>query len=322
MRFLPHVIVLVVATSLPVAARASSDEPANPPTIPALSSDAAKPFVIDGVCRLTAADGFGFHVASDGKNQLCAVFDPHDGTPLYLSDGKQTLLYDLSGNRVVRVPTSRAYVIIGWDPKKPLPLGFDVGVDFNQNPKGLAKTTSSFRIDHFVAAAGESLKRLDGGTNTLLFAAQRPDGNVEAIQVPRGSLDWFRFTSCEQGKDFYDLELEARLPRSVPPEALHFPDLAALRRDIDIVDLDEQLMPNLVLFIKSGIAAAAKMGLAGGDEVRKEVNKVVLSPNWAELRERDRKLGSAYRAALAKQAVQYRAMKNAPAAKNKVSAGS
>ena len=321
MRFLPHVIVLVVATSLSVTTRASSDEPANPPTIPALSSDAARPFVVDGVCRLTAADGFGFHVASDGTKQLCAVFDPHDGTPLYLSDGQQTLLYDLSGNRVVRVPTSRAYVIIGWDPKLPKPLGFEVGVSFNQKVEA-ARTSTSFRVDLFVAAAGERLKRLDGGKNTLLFAAQRPGGNVEAIQVPRGNLDWFRFTSCEQGKDFYDLELEARLPRSVPPQALHFPDLAALRRDIDVVDLDEQLMPNLVLFIKSGIAAAAKIGLAGGDEVRKQVDKVLLSPNWADLRERDQKLGEAYRAALAKQAVQYRAMKNAPAPKPEVPPGS
>jgi hypothetical protein len=104
MRFLPHVIVLVVATSLPANTRASSDEPANLPTIPALSSDAARPFVVDGVCRLTAADGFGFHVASDGTKQLCAVFDPHDGTPLYLSDGKQTLLYDLSATASCACP--------------------------------------------------------------------------------------------------------------------------------------------------------------------------------------------------------------------------
>jgi hypothetical protein len=320
MRFLTHAIVLVVATSLPMTTRASSDEPADLPTIPALTSDAARPFVVDGVCRLTAADGFGFHVASDGTKQLCAVFDPHDGTPLYLSDGKQTLLYDLAGNRVVRVPTSRAYVIIGWDPKLPKPLGFDVGVSFNQKVE--ARTSSSFRVDLFMAAAGESLKRLDGGKNSLLFAAQRPGGNVEAIQVPRGNLDWFRFTSCEQGKDFFGLELEARLPRSLPAQTLNFPDLAALRRDIDVVDLDEQLMPTLVMFIKSGIAAAAKIGLAGGDEVRKQVDRVLLSPDWAELRERDRKLGEAYRAALAKQSVQYHAMKNAPAPKPQVPPGS
>src|SRR5215212_6257582 len=128
MRFLAHVIGFLLAASLPVAARAS-DEPSKPPPIPALSSDAA--------------------------------------TPLCLSDGQQTLLYDLSGNRVVRVPTSRAYVNIGWDPKKPMPLGFDVGVDFNPNPKGLARVASTFRVDRFVAAAGESLKRLDGGKNTL-----------------------------------------------------------------------------------------------------------------------------------------------------------
>ncbi|MGH7179683.1 MAG: hypothetical protein ACREJC_20070, partial [Tepidisphaeraceae bacterium] len=133
------------------AAAVAGNPPTNIPDIPPLSSDGDGPFVVDGVCRVAATDGFAFHFATNGARQLCVIFDPHDGTPLYLSDGQQTLLYDLSGNRVVRVPTSRANVWIDWNEKEDRPLVFHCGVDFQTDAKKLSETKSYFRVDRFVA---------------------------------------------------------------------------------------------------------------------------------------------------------------------------
>src|SRR5262245_42507035 len=177
------------------SARFAGAAPATLPAIPALNADDRRTFVVDGVCRLTAEDGFGFHFASDGTRELCAIFDPHDGTPLYISDGQQTLVYDLTGNRIVRVPNSRAYVIIDWKAKEPRPLVFNSGVTFNEDPK--KRAAARFRVDRFVSASAGSLRQLEAAPDALLFAAQRADAHIEAIQVPPGKLDWFRFTSFE-----------------------------------------------------------------------------------------------------------------------------
>src|SRR5262245_36258412 len=292
------------------SARFAGAAPATLPAIPALNADDRRTFVVDGVCRLTAEDGFGFHFATDGTREVCTIFDPHVGTPLYLSDGQQTLVYDLPGNRIVRVPNSRAYVVIDWKAKEPRPLAFNSGITLNKDPKKLA--ASSFRVDRFVSASAGSLLQLEAAQDTQLFAAQRVDAYIEAIQVPSGKLDWFRFTSSKEGQDFFRLELEARLPRALPDGALRFPDLAGLRRDIDVADLDEQLMPDLVGFLKSGYALTVKMALSGGEEIRKDVEKALSSPDWNELRERDRRLGGAYRTALSRQGLTFRVMTTAP----------
>src|ERR1051326_5512792 len=101
--------------SLALVASAIAASPSTLPTIPALLADSQplRPFIVDGVIRTSSSDGFGFHFATDGARELCAIFDAHDGTPIYLSDGQQTLVYDLSNERVVRVPTCRADVKIG-----------------------------------------------------------------------------------------------------------------------------------------------------------------------------------------------------------------
>ena len=298
-----------------VVALVASFAPGDLPAIPALSSDAdsARPFVVNGVCRLTPDGGLGFHFATDGTRQLCAIFDSHDGTPLYLSDGQQTLLYDLSGNQIVRVPASRAYVGVNWNSKADRPLEFQAGVALKSNPKKLAEAVSSFRIDRFVSASSASLRQVDGPDGTSFFAAERAGGSIEAVQVPRGALEWFDFTSSKPGDGYYRLQLRADLRSDPPPALLKLPDLAALRPEIEVVDLDEKLMPNLVLFLKNGYGSLAKLALAGGPEAQEDANKILLSPDWDELRERDRKLGGAYRAALAKHGLKFDASTDPPA---------
>ena len=89
----------------PVVTAAPATQPAVPPLV--VGSPPPASFVVEGCQRFSKDAGLGFRVAADGETQFCAVYDAADGTPLFLSDGTQTLVYDLGNDRVVRVSSSR-----------------------------------------------------------------------------------------------------------------------------------------------------------------------------------------------------------------------
>lgn len=96
------------------AARADARRPQ--PKVPArvVGKPPPRSFIVQGVMRTSSAGGLAFRVAAEGERQFCAVYDPAEGTPIFLSDGWQTLVYDLANSRVVRVPISRGFVRIEW----------------------------------------------------------------------------------------------------------------------------------------------------------------------------------------------------------------
>src|SRR3954452_4816610 len=100
------------------AAPAAAD--AKPPEVPALIVGAKPPmpqsFVVEGFSRSGADRGLGFRVATDAKRQICVLYDAADGTPLFLSDGEQTLIYDLVENRILQIPICRGNVRVDWSP--------------------------------------------------------------------------------------------------------------------------------------------------------------------------------------------------------------
>jgi len=303
----------LVLLPLLIVAHLHAAPPATAPVIPALiagSSDSPS-FVADGILRFT--DGaLAFHVASDGKKQFCAVFDPADGTPIFLSDGDQVLVYDLTNSRIVRVPQTCGYILIDWNASDSKPLNFSFGAQ-NATPNQLKKWSSKIRVDRFVSASAKSLRRLDTVPDVLLFAAERPDGNIEAIQQPAAGADSFRFTSLKKGDDHYMLELQvANIGASLPAQALAYPDLPALRRDVAVTDLDDQLLPAFIVLLRDGRAWMAKFGLAAGPELQKKGDQLLNNPDWDDLRRRDKDLGPRYRAALAQQGIVLRPL-NAPA---------
>jgi len=199
-----------------------------------------------------------------------------------------------------------------WNASDSKPLNFSFGAQ-NATPNQLKKWSSKIRVDRFVSASAKSLRRLDTVPDVLLFAAERPDGNIEAIQQPAAGADSFRFTSLKKGDDHYMLELQvANIGASLPAQALAYPDLPALRRDIAVTDLDDQLLPAFIVLLRDGRAWMAKFGLAAGPELQKKGDQLLNNPDWDDLRRRDKDLGPRYRAALAKQGIVLRPL-NAPA---------
>lgn len=139
--------VLVLLTSLHAprasAAPASATSPALAlrPAVPALVIGQRSPaaFVVDGTLRVAKRGAIAFRVVTDGDRQLCAVDDPADGTPLVLSDGEQTLLYELDGDRVLLMPNCRAYVRLDWDAAAAKPIAFSLGAAYERDPADLAR---------------------------------------------------------------------------------------------------------------------------------------------------------------------------------------
>jgi hypothetical protein len=281
---------------------AAADGPSTLPSIPALieGSKDSPAFVVDGVIRESADQGLGFHFAADGKKRICALFDPADSTPIYLSDGDQTLIYDLSNSRIICAPTSKACVTVDWNPKADQPMRFKFNLGFGEDAKTI---NSSFRIDRFVDASQQSLREIEAHDSYRLLAAPRAGNNLESIEIPRDQT-WFRFSSQNLKDDYFILRLDARIGGQIPAAAVAFPDPDALRRDIAFLDLDQQTLPGMISFLSDNRGAAAKLGLAF-EGMRGFADKILLSPDWDQLKKRDQQFGTQYRTALSHQGIKF-----------------
>jgi hypothetical protein len=281
---------------------AAADGPSTLPSIPALieGSKDSPAFVVDGVIRDSADQGLGFHFATDGKKRICALFDAVDSTPIYLSDGDQTLIYDLSNSRIIRAPTSKASVDVDWNPKADQPIRFSFHLAFGDDAKTI---NSSFRIDRFVDASQESLREIEAHDGYRLLAAPRAGNNLESIEIPRDQT-WLRFSSQKLTNDYYRMRLDARIGGQIPAAAMAFPDPDALRRDITLLDLDQQTLPGMISFLSDNRGAAAKLGLAYQD-MRGVMDKILFSPDWDQLKKRDQQFGTQYRTALSHQGIKF-----------------
>ena len=301
-------VVVVALTVVMAAIGVAAAPPTRPVSVPALIVGSLPPqsFVVGGIVRFSKSAGLAFRVATDSRRQLCVLYDSADGTPLFLSDGGQTLVYDLANARVVRLPNSRANVRVNWDAAEQLPLRFNFGVAYQTNPEKLSEDNAWFRIDQFVDASGAALKRLAASKNTELFAAERQSGSIESLQRSARNASWFRFTSLNKDQNFYRLELEATSIGQRPPEsALAFPDVKRLGQDVAITDLDQQVLPAFLVFLRDGRVWIVKLALSAGPEMHELGEKAMPGANWDELRRRDAEFGEQYRAALARQGIRF-----------------
>jgi hypothetical protein len=282
----------------------SGAAPATRPSVPALivGGDALpRSFLVEGILR-SQSGGLAFQVATDGRRERTAVYDPADGTPLFLSDGQQTLVYDVAKNRVVRVAVSRGNVRVDWFAEKEKPLNFAWGVQFSSSATRLADHNSYFRIDKLVASPRGAMVRETIGADVERFVVVRGE-QTDAVTLKHGDASWFGFKSgYEQTSE--TLELTAsHINQPVPESALAFPDVERMPAETRVTELEESALPLFLVFLRDGRAFMAKMVLAGGPISAKEAEQFMPGVNWDELRERDRTFGAAYRTALAEQGV-------------------
>jgi hypothetical protein len=303
----------IIGNSSHAAAPAASDSPVIPALI--VRGDGGErgrdSFVVDGCMQLRTDAGLAFRVAADGGRQLCAVYDSSDGTPVFFSDGQQTLVYDVAKRRIVRLTISRANVRVDWEAGKDKPLKFDLKVDRVTDPRKLDEHNSWFRIDRFIEASRLELKRLNGAEEPALFGAQRENGNIESVQCRGNDPSWFRFTSLKMGESFYRLDLRAsRISKPIPVSAIAFPDVERLGKAIAVAELDAEAQQKFILDIGRGGIWAVKIALAGGGpDLKASVERFMPGIDVDALRQSDKEFGAQYRAALAAQGIKFEAIK-------------
>lgn len=299
---------LLVAPTALLANEPSPDRPSVPALI--VGSESSPPFVVDGVCRFAADGGFAFHVATDGQRQVCAVFDPVDGTPIMFSDGQRMLVYDLQNNRVVCLSQCIAEVHVDWDIAAKKRPEFRAGFYFNTKKEKLAEHVSYFRIDKHVSTAtfiGRKTYREDGSTN---FLAVRGEGIVETICT---NSHGFEFRRWKRGKDFYRLILHAQyVDLEFLDVAFAFPELDKLRSEITIAELESRNPLTLGRYLKSLQGAMAKLAIANSKMIGDSAEFELPNLDWDELRRRDKELGRRYRDALANQGIRFSALDATP----------
>lgn len=298
-------VIAPIATLVGLAAYGAEGPSTRPafPSIPELRASANASLSFMAKMSTAAEMGVGFEVAFEPGRERCVVFDVADGTPLFISNGDQVLIYDLFDNRIVLLPHARGFVHFIWDVQRKKPIMMTFGVQ----------------------TATKNLRNESNDTSLMLRNPEvMPDAPIEVFAGPDGSTIWsvqveldyfalfqaftrdptrFNFCSSEQRDRPGDRErLELSLiGKPIPEEHLRFPDVEALRKSVEIIELDTASALKLVLFLGKNRAWFLKFGLAVGQAERDSMGLVFPDVNWEELAQHDRILGTAYRAALAEQ---------------------
>lgn len=273
------------------------------PSVPQLTvGQSPNSFVAAGLIRLETNHGLAFHVAVEGNRQRCSLYDPADGTPLFISDGEQTLIYDLANSRVVIVKSSRGAVRLTRNPASGR-FAFNFSVDFKSKNNEFDEPGTTLRIDQIVSTL--SFTQPDSEPNSALYVAE-DDKSIATLQLARADLNWFRFALLLKGEDQYRLIAGVQcIDQPVPESALKFPDVKRFPPELRVIDPDEQVLPKYVELVRNGLAWFAKLSVAAGSDFAKSTGAAALDVDLDALRERDKKLGTIYRAALAEQGVEF-----------------
>lgn len=292
------IVGLILASSLAF----SDDRPASP-TIPALitGDPEALSFVVSGTMRSPDAMVMGFELATDGERLRCALYDMHDGTPLFLSNERETFAYDLERQQILFLPNARSFVRLEWAHDEVNPASFNFSM---RGSTGTIKesTESWLRLDQFVEMTGQDLRHVESDETSAIFAYERmQNGTVSAIQTFGSDDSRFRFTVLKKDAKEYSVEIDAAfIGQPVPAKALRMPSAKSLAEMIavhEVNGIDVALLP-LQLMNPKKPGKFMLMQDPGG----KALNGALL----AEAKKMDRELGAIYRAALKAQGIEFR----------------
>lgn len=266
--------------------------------------DALPTFLASGLNGRIEAGRFGFQIASDRDRVRTVIFDPSDGMPILISNGRELLAYDLEGERIVRFPVANASIRVDWDVSQAQPFTFNFSFNVAGSTATLKPDESAVRMDRFVRAEWTELTRLEAAAGQRLFAYEKPDdGTIYTLQVPTGDVDEFRLTALAKDEDKYLLEMQVdHIGQAIPETALRFPDANALAQSVkvEVVNPAEIKTMMINLFSKErGNKLGLMKFLDGGKP------ETTAAFDLDEAREADAKLGKAYREALEAQGIRF-----------------
>lgn len=306
-RMAPYLFLTILAF---VATMGYAQEPSESPlykeaSIPALvvGAEYPKSFMAHGRLFTDNGKGLAFQITADGKKQRCIFYDPKDGTPIFISDGEQVLIYDLENTRLVRWKGGVGKIWLDWNVSDGKQFNLDGQILRSDAPIEQKDFQSGIALDKLVFTNEKKIMKQSGVNGVSRFIFQHEDRTI-TIEKSSGDKSWFQFTATEG--DTRVLELEVRyIGTSLPTGALILPNMAELAKSITVVEIDNTTAESRIPQFFTGRVLVPKLGLALGSEKEEALKEF----DWNKLRTRDTKLGAQYRDALTKQGIRFTGVK-------------
>ncbi len=288
----PFFVMLAILT---LATALSAEEQL--PVVPALRvAEGKTSFVVESYVIDPNKRGLAYRVATDGQKHLFSIFDAVDNVPIFISNGDETLIYDLAQDQVTLVPKSCFGFHLRYLPEeKAFYFNFRGGA--SKDADKLLECLPKIEFQTFEEA--KDLVRGQTKQDHVQLMTKRENKKLDLLEFDRKKRDWFRYTCTGPDDEEPQLVVRAsRIGEKIPPELLQFPDPKKfsdkLRWNEDRItenegasDFASKILLKYRLWFAKGI-------IAMGGEKEEQVRMLLPNITAAELLERDKKLGAVY----------------------------
>lgn len=282
------VLIALLLTSL------RAEEPRASVPILKVGDPAQTSFLAEGFIYNEDKRGIAFRIATDGKQHLFTMADAADGVPFFISNGDESLLYDLAQNQITFIPQSCFGFHISYRHTENS-LSFQIAIQAVKDQLKRYENLPIIDLRSLPETAIEKLSKTISQTGTIVYEVNRAEKKRDRLEFHPEQQDWFCYSIYKTENEQPLIIIKAtRIGQMIPPALLAMPDPNKFsnkcvwqeERVTDDWSIDKLINKQRFWVTKYMVAKAAK-----DDEYWK-----ILVPNISrkELLERDTQLGAAY----------------------------
>jgi len=283
--------ILVLIALLITSVRA--EEPRASVPILKVGDPAQTSFLVEGFIANDEKRGFAFRIATDGKQHLFTLADAADGVPFFISNGDESLIYDLAQEQILFVPESCFGFHLRFDRTEET-FAFKLTAVTDKAEDKRRECLPKIDFQHLPEIATERDKSVSK-TGMITYEIKQASKKRDRLVLHPEQRDWFCYSDYNPDSEEPVVLVKATcINQKIPGALLRFPDSQKFSEKIS---WNEDLVTknaNLNEFLKKQRFWMTKMMVAMGAEDNE--NWKILLPNISsdELLERDKKLGAIY----------------------------
>jgi hypothetical protein len=212
---------LVTFTILAWAATAPAEE--QPAGIPALRvAEGKTSFVVESYMVDAQQRGLAMRVATDGQKHLFSIFDAADNVPIFISNGDESLIYDLAQDQITFLPKSCFGFHLSYLPEEKS-FSFQLSCQATKNAEKRQACLPKIEFQKFEESP--DAVRDAPNKDRVKLTIKRDNKKLDFLEFHRHERDWFCYTGYEPDDATPQLVVRASLiGKKIPPELLQFPD--------------------------------------------------------------------------------------------------
>ena len=268
-----------------------------PADIPALRvAEGKTSFVVESFMIGANKRGIAMRVATDGKKHLFTIFDAVDNVPIFISNGNETLIYDLAQDQVTLLPKSCFGFNLSYMPEEKA-FSFQLACKAAKDADKRLECLPKIEFQKFEVA--KDLIRSETKQDHVKLTIKRENKKLDVLEFHPQQRNWFRYTAFEPDDEEPQLVVRAtHIGENIPPELLQFPDTRKfsdkLRWNEDRLTETEGVGEFAGKMVFKYRLWFTKVIVAMGGEKEQDLRLVLPNMTSEELLERDKKLGAVY----------------------------